>query len=216
MRIPFRLILTIAALAFVPFVLTQETAKSPVLPAEARVLFATLPGEEAPWKLVESRAKSDYNSGWMQLIVTRAWEGSVLPDAPIPKVKITLSDTGGHPAFNSLFLVPGNPGRTQMEGFPAIKNPTESVGKESVCVSVGGRFLLRIETENLPSGAVKDWLKKIKTTDLQAIAARGGIDKLPNPLPMFVVDEIHPKRSRTWTMSWTDPETLRKASEVGE
>lgn len=186
----------------------------PVVPAEPPVLFAALPGGDATWKLAESRAKSDYNSDWVQTVVTRSWEGAVATDGANPRVQITLIDTGGFPAFNGMFLAQENPNRTKLAGFPAVIYPAAAAGVESACANVAGRFLLRIKTQHLPRGAMEDWLRKVKTSDLEALAARGGIEKLPNPLPMFVVDEIHPNRNRSWKMAWTDAETLRKANEA--
>jgi hypothetical protein len=193
----------------------QQTTIKPVMPEGAPFLFAAMPSGEAGWKLTESRAKSDYTGGWMQVVLTRSWEGPPSASGVVPKIRITLTDTGGFPAFNGMFLAPGASHLTKLAGFPAIVDDSAEDG-EKVFISIDGRFLLHVETAQMPRGSAEAWLKKVRTSDLRARAARGGEEKLPHPLPMFVVDEIHPKRNRAWVMAWTDAETLRKANEAGE
>lgn len=220
----FRFALSIAAVAVTIAVAWRSTALAqetpPVMPADARALLAVLSPGDADWKLTESRARSDYNSEWVQVIATRVWEGQPIPAAAsggpalVPKTAVTLTDTGGFPAFNSMFLVTGNPDRTTIGTFPAIKDSSPPAGRENLFVWVAGRFILRIETEHQPRGAAEAWLGRIKTAELQALAAKAGtrVARLPNPVPMFRVDELNPRLNRAWSLAWTDEETIRRAN----
>ena len=109
-------------------------------------------------------------------------------------------DTGYYPSFNGdfeNFRVGKYPGAESLviAGMPA-RRMTLSATKERLRVSVRGRFIVEVETENQPPNTSQAWLKVFDFRRVGSIPDSGST-QLPKPLTIQSVDELNPKNNTT-------------------
>src|SRR5205085_3796138 len=130
----------------------------PLPPAD---LIKYLPGVPTDWKMTDSSGKSFF-LGWICSQATREFQHP----APVPPggtpappyvTRVRLMDTGYYPSFNGDFEnfrvgKYSNAESLMIGGMPARKI-TISPTRERLRVSVRGRFIVEVETDNQPSNS---------------------------------------------------------------
>jgi hypothetical protein len=87
--------------------------------------------------------------------------------------------------------------------MPARKitiNPT----RERLRVSVRGRFIVEVETDNQPPGSGHAWLQYVDFKKITAISDSGAA-QLPKPIPVSVINELHPEKNSSSQINWGGP-----------
>jgi hypothetical protein len=115
-------------------------------------------------------------------------------------------DTGYYGSFNGdfeNFRVGRYPGAESLliAGMPARKI-TLSATKERLRVSVRGRFIVEVETENQPQNTGQAWIKLFDFRKLATIPD-SGITQLPKPIVIQSLDELNPKNNSSSQLYWS-------------
>lgn len=210
--ITFALLIAIS-LGLVALPVAAQTHK-PVVPAKPSDLIKLLPVAPAEWKMTNSTAKS-YFIGWMCSQATRQFEHPAPPltqpgATPSPPfiTRIQLMDTGFFPTFNGDFDnfqigKYSNAESLTINGMPARKI-TISRTRERLRVSIRGRFIVEVETDNQPSNSAQSWLQLFDFKKISAILDTGAT-QLPQPIVVETIDELQPTKSSTSELHWGGP-----------
>ena len=216
---PVSRLLFVGVLTVVPLLtVSAQTTPPPRTPVGAAELFACLPPAIREWQLTQSQAKSTF-SEWLKTEATREFTGPPPPltpgsttVGPPPKTKITIIDTGFYPAFCGVFQdfqpgpAEGGIEKLMVSSLPATRSAAAD-GSVQLQAFVARRFIVRIRIDHQPGKKPDDWLSAVNLAGLNALATKGNA-KLPDPLPMFVIDELNPKRSRSYQMEFTTEEEV--------
>jgi hypothetical protein len=210
--------LLLLALLLLPLALRAE----PHAPVHAGELLKLLPPAPDGWKLDSSVAKNSF-SGWANSQASRKYTGPALPPAAEgapargpQKVSLDLMDTGLFPGFLAPFQnfqpAPANGGveRLLIGQRPAIRS-VGAQGNEVLQILLANRFILKINLENAAPGAAVDWLRRLNAAPLDALT-NAGPTTLTEPLDMYVLDELNPKKSRTYKLQWMTEENIADPS----
>jgi len=195
--------------AHVGFSQGSVTAHKPITPLPPAELFAFLPPSPTGWQLKESKAKNFF-IGWLCAQASREFDQPLKPQSGNARgltaiTRIRVMDTGYYPSFNGdfeNFRVGKYPGAESLviAGMPA-RRMTLSATKERLRVSVRGRFIVEVETENQPPNTSQAWLKLFDFRRVSSIPDSGST-QLPKPLTIQSVDELTPKNNTTSQLYW--------------
>jgi len=183
-----------------------------IVPSKPTELIKYLPAAPNGWKMTESTAKSFF-IGWVCSQATREFQrpapaqvGAPLPPPFITRVR--LMDTGYYPSFNGDFEnfkvgKYSNAESLLVAGMPARKI-TISRTRERLRVSLRGRFIVEVETDNQPPNSGQAWLQYFDGRKISSIADSNA-SQLSNPIVIETVDEIHPERNSSSQVHWGGP-----------
>jgi hypothetical protein len=183
-----------------------------IVPSKPAELIKYLPAAPVGWKMTESNAKSFF-IGWICSQATREFQrpAPAQPGAPPPPPFITrvrLMDTGYYPSFNGDFEnfkvgKYSNAESLLVGGMPARKITISST-RERLRVSVRGRFIVEVETDNQPVNSGQAWLQYFDLRKIGSIAD-SNTSQLSNPVVVETIDEIHPERNSSSHVHWGGP-----------
>jgi hypothetical protein len=187
-------------------------AHKPILPSRPSEIIKILPTVPAEWKMTESTAKSFF-IGWICSQATREFQhpAPAQPGSPPPPPFITrvrLMDTGYYPSFNGDFEnfrvgKYSNAESLVINGMPARKI-TISPTRERLRVSVRGRFIVEVETDNQPTNSGQPWLQYFDFRKINSIPDSGPTE-LPKPILVDTIDELNPANNSTSKLNWGGP-----------
>ncbi len=182
----------------------------PIIPLQPGNLFPYLPSTPVGWELKESKAKN-YFLGWICSQASREFNrpvksGPGSPQSPPMITRIRVMDTGYYGSFNGdfdNFRVGKYPGAESLliAGMPARKI-TLATTKERLRVSVRGRFIVEVETENQPANTGEAWIKLFDFRKLATIPDSGST-QLPKPIVIQSLDELNPKNNSSSQLYWS-------------
>lgn len=193
--------------------------QKPLLPVPPAELLKYLPSAPPNWTVTESGAKNLFVS-WLCAQATREFHHPssmrAAPGDPPPPPFITrvrLMDTGYFPSFNGDFEnfrvgKYSNAESLLTFGMPS-RRITISPTRERLRISVRGRFIVEIETDNQPADSGKAWLQFIDFRNIAAIPDTGG-SELPKPIIIQVVDELHPTNNSSSKLYWGGPKNAQE------
>ena len=191
------------------FAQSSTTARKPIMPLSPAELLPFLPSAPVGWQLKESKAKN-YFLGWVCAQASREFDQPVKSrpgSAPLPPMitRVRVMDTGYYPSFNGdfeNFRVGKYPGAESLVigGMPA-RRITLSATKERLRVSVRGRFIVEVETENQPANTGQMWMKLFDFRRVGSIPDSGST-QLPKPITIQSLDELNPKNNSTSQLYW--------------
>jgi hypothetical protein len=209
-------LLRLAFLAVITFPITgsPQSARKSILPISPNELIKYLPAAPTEWKMTESSGKSFFMS-WICAQATREFQHPPPPPpqpsatTPPPFItRVRLMDTGYYPSFNGDFEnfkvgKYSNAESLLISGMPARKI-TISQTRERLRVSVRGRFIIEIETDNQPAGSGQQWLSLVDFRRINGIPDSAP-SALPKPIVVENVDELHPSNNSTSRIMWGGP-----------
>jgi hypothetical protein len=194
----------------IPYVYGQK--HEPIIPEKPAGLLRFLPGPPAGWTMTDSSAKSFFIS-WICSQATREFQhpAPVEPGSPPPPpfiTRIRLMDTGYYPSLNGDFEnfkvgKYSNAESIVISGMPARKI-TISPTRERLRVSVRGRFIVEVETDNQRPNSGQAWLQYLDFRRVSAIPDSGA-SQLPKPIIIENVDELQPARNSSSQVYWGGP-----------
>lgn len=163
--------------------------------------------------MLKSWAKQDL-SDWMVTIAGRDFELPLPPPdlegspGPSALIRVRITDTGFWPASLARFhdFKPGNEGveeRVIWQGIPMIRLTLEDKNRQRAILCVADRFLVLVDTTYLKKKEVEDFLKSIPLADLARISTAGN-KTLPQPVVLSEIDEINPKKNRSFRLFKTE------------
>ena len=182
-----------------------------IVPSKPAELIKYLPTAPAGWKMTESTAKSFF-IGWVCSQATREFQHPApaqlgAPPPPPFITRVRLMDTGYYPSFNGDFEnfkvgKYSNAESLLVAGMPARKI-TISRTRERLRVSIRGRLIVEVETDNQPLNSGQVWLQYFDLRKISSIADSN--TQLSNPIVIETVDEIHPERNSSSQVHWGGP-----------
>lgn len=203
----------------VPLSLAAQTAvHKPILPLPPKDLLGFLPATPQGWDLKQSTAKNVFIQ-WLASQATREFQMRPNKSADrrsAPAItRIRLMDTGYFPTFNGdfeNFRVGKYPGAESLViGGMRARKISAGANHERLRVSVRGRFIVEVETENQPSNSGQGWLRFVDFPRINSITDNGA-EQLPKPIILSSVDELTPTKNSTSKLFWGGP-TPRPDSE---
>jgi hypothetical protein len=213
-KISIRLKIASVVLAL-PMILSGQIAPAahkPVVPLNPDDVIKLLPPAPTGWTTTQSNAKN-YFIGWLCCQATREFQHPS-PANPSPGEKpppplitrVRLMDTGYFPTFNGdfeNFRVGKYPGAETLviNGMPARKFFV-GANHERVRISIRGRFIVEIETENQPANSSQSWLQIINFPQLSRFPDSSATT-LPRPIHITKIDEMNPKNNSTTDLFWS-------------
>ncbi|HEY5792304.1 MAG TPA: hypothetical protein VIS74_03335 [Chthoniobacterales bacterium] len=217
------LVLGILTLGWMP----SGFGRAPVIGMPAKDLLASLPAAPAQWEMKESWAKNDF-SDWLTTIAQREFAGPVPLDPttklPAPKLRPTvrfrITDTGYWPIriFRYQNFEPGTSEgveRKLLKDSPAfvVAKSDESGTSIRISLLLRERFLVELTTKNLEMKDAEAQLDRVGFGKLRAVPANGET-KLPQPMTLTCIDEMHPQRTRTYQTFHMSLEEMEKARSI--
>lgn len=213
MRTSIKTSATAALMIGLTNLLSGQSAHKPLVPLAPGELIKLLPGVPADWKMTDSSAKSFF-LGWVCSQATREFQHpapAIRPGgtpAPAYVTRVRLMDTGYYPSFNGDFEnfrvgKYSNAESLVIGGMPARKITISPI-RERLRVSVRGRFIVEVETDNQPPSSGPAWLQYFDFRKITAIPDSGS-SQLPKPIPVSVIDELHPEKNSTSQINWGGP-----------
>lgn len=198
------------ACVFVALASAQQVARKPIVPLRPPELIKYLPAAPPDWTMSESAAKNFF-VGWICAQATREFQH---PAAAVRNAgekalsyvtRIRLMDTGYFPSFNGDFDnfrvgKYSNAESVMISGMPA-RRITVSPARERLRISVRGRFIVEVETDNQPANAAQTWLRLIDFATIARIPD-SAVSQLPKPITIETVDELHPANNNTSQLHW--------------
>ena len=117
-------------------------------------------------------------------------------------------DTGYYPSFNGDFEnfrvgKYSNAESLLIGGMPA-RRITISPMRERLRVSVRGRFIVEVETDNQPTNSGQQWIQFFDFRRVSSIPDSTST-QLPKPIIVQNVDELHPANNSTSQIQWGGP-----------
>ena len=185
---------------------------APIVPSKPAELIKYLPGAPTGWKMAESTAKNFF-LGWVCSQASREFQRPAptqpgVPVGPPFVTRVRLMDTGYFASFNGDFEnfrvgKYSNAESLMVGGMPARKiriSPT----RERLRVSVRGRFIVEIETDNQPANSGQAWLQLFDFRQVSSIPDASA-SQLPKPIIVETVDELHPSNNSSSQLYWGGP-----------
>jgi hypothetical protein len=192
-----------------------QAGHRPILPIAPAELLKLLPATPNEWKMTDSSAKS-YFMSWLCGQATREFQhppvASAEPGPPLI-TRVRIMDTGYYPSFNGDFEnfkvgKYSNAESLLISGMPARKI-TISPTRERLRVSVRGRFIVEVETENQPTNSGQQWLQLVDFRRVSAIPDSGAT-QLPKPIVVENVDELRPANNSSAQIHWGGPASVKE------
>jgi hypothetical protein len=194
-----------------------QSPHNPLRPLAPAELIKYLPAPPADWKMTESNAKSFF-IGWVCAQATREFQhpspATAQPGAtpPLPLItRVRLMDTGYYPSFNGDFEnfrvgKYSNAESLIISGMPARKI-TISPTRERLRVSVRGRLIVEVETDNQQPNAGQAWLQYFDFRRISSIPDSGAA-QLPKPIVIETIDELRPANNSSSQLHWGGPASI--------
>lgn len=186
-------------------------ARKPIVPLPPAELLKLLPSAPPEWTMTQSTAKNFFVS-WLCAQATREFQRPAPqppePGAPIPPPLITrlrLIDTGYYPSFNGDFENFKVGRYSNAESLLIFGQPSRRIilsdTRERLRVSLRGRFIVEVETDNQRPDSGKPWLQYF---DLRRIAnlPDAGSAELPKPIQIQTIDEMRPGNNSSSQLHW--------------
>jgi hypothetical protein len=181
----------------------------PSLPASPTDLLQVLPQAPDRWTMTQSQAKTVL-AGWLQTRAVRVF----LPPPPVDgtpakgSVEIAVLDTGGFRQSLGDFadFKPGKNGpieRLLIAGYPALQIP-DLQGNPRVQILLASRYIVEVKIIGLPAEKIESWLRALHFDTLPRQASADG-SALPSVVSLSSIDELHPERNRTYSVSISSP-----------
>ena len=162
--------------------------------------------------MADSSAKSFF-LGWICAQASREFQhpAPANPNGPPPPPFITrvrLMDTGYYPSFNGDFEnfrvgKYSNAESLVIGGMPA-RRITISPVRERLRVSVRGRFIVEVETDNQRPNSGQAWLQYVDFRKIATIPDSGALE-LPKPILIETIDELNPAKNSSSQLHWGGP-----------
>jgi hypothetical protein len=175
-------------------------------------LLKLLPAGPPEWRTTESSAKSFFVS-WLCAQATKEFQQPApvqqgAPAAPPLITRLRLMDTGYYPSFNGDFENFRVGKYANAESLLSFGLPSRRItinnNRERLRVSIRGRFIVEVETDNQKPDAGKAWLQSIDFRRIASLPDNGSTD-LPKPLVIQTVDELRPANNSTSQLHWAGP-----------
>lgn len=215
--------LACAAILFAATLLASgQQPRKPIVPLRPAELVKYLPATPPEWTMTESTAKNFF-VGWICAQATREFQHPAPTTAdgkaaPPYITRVRVMDTGYFSSFNGdfdSFRVGkySNAESLMVGGMPA-RRITISPTRERLRVSVRGRFIVEVETDNQPANSAQTWLRLIDFATIARIPD-SATTQLPKPITIENVDELHAGNNSTSQLHWggsaagTEPEPTR-------
>jgi hypothetical protein len=118
-------------------------------------------------------------------------------------ISVRLTDTGLHaPKLARFQNFTVGTGRTLIQEQPAFQQFGSHRQRVTVCVN--RRFILNIESRDLPKKVFREFIEKL---DLRALAAvpNDGPTAFTRPLRVAQVDELNPANNGSYNLYWANP-----------
>ena len=189
-------------------------APIPIVPSKPAELITLLPTAPAEWKMTESSAKSFF-IGWICSQASREFQHAA-PSNPLSGAtpappfitRVRLMDTGYFPSFNGDFEnfrigKYSNAESLLINGMPT-RRITVSAARERLRVSLRGRFIVEVETDNQKPNSGQAWLSYFDLRKINGIPDSGS-PQLPKPIVIETVDELHPANNSASQLNWGGP-----------
>jgi hypothetical protein len=204
-------------LLVVPRFLVAQPAPSthkPLVPMNPDELIKLLPGAPTGWTMTQSQA-NNYFIAWLCCQATREFQHPAPVDsspqaktAPPMITRVRIMDTGYFSTFNGdfeNFRVGKYQGAETLviNGMPARKffvGPNH----EKLRLSVHGRFIVELETNNQPANSALSWLQIVDFKRLAGLPDSSPTN-LPKPIHITRIDEMNPKNNATSDLFWSGP-----------
>jgi hypothetical protein len=185
---------------------------APILPSKPIELLKYLPGAPAGWTMTQSTA-NNFFLAWICSQGTREFQRPAPAQAGIPAgqvfiTRIRVMDTGYFTSFNGDFEnfrvgKYSNAESLMVRGMPARKIRI-SASRERLRVSVRGRFIVEIETDNQPANSTQAWIPVVDFRQISSIPDAAA-SQLPKPITIEKVDELHPSNNSSSQLMWGGP-----------
>jgi hypothetical protein len=203
-------IVTVVSGAVAAITLAQSHA--PILPSKPIELLKYLPSAPTGWKMTQSTA-NNFFLAWICSQATREFQrpAPAQPGVPAGQMFITrvrLMDTGYFPNFNGDFEnfrvgKYSNAESLMIGGMPARKIKI-SASRERLRISVRGRFIVEIETDNQPPNSTQSWIPVFDFRQISSIPDTAP-SQLPKPIVVEKLDELHPANNSSSQLMWGGP-----------
>ena len=199
----------------------QTAARQPAEPLPPADVLKLLPIAPANWKMTASTATNSF-SDWLKSSAARTFQYTPPPQPnasppPVQTTRVTVTDTGYYPQFAAEF-VGHRPGKeNDVEKFligsvPAIRITRGPL--EVLSVLLNGRFVIQVRAENQAARSTETWLRLVDTANIARQPAGG--DRIPQPVTITRVDELHPDRNTSYPLSWASEEQQKQAAAQAE
>lgn len=177
-------------------------------PVSPQALLDALPKKVPQWKVTESFGQTVY-SEWIETVGTRTFErlpDPKKPDAAGARLTVSLVDTGLYPPSLSIFkdFSPGRSGNVEkvmVQSYPTVITMIESRGM-LVEMQVAKRYILEFEFTGIETRDLLPWIKAVNIQALSRLPQKE-MPKLPNPVPMLVIDELQPENNSSYDLHLT-------------
>lgn len=174
-------------------------------------LLKIMPVAPDGWTLAHSTAEKRLGD-WIETYAERVFRKipSTPGALPPPVTTVSVTDTASFPGTTAMFddFRPGEEEKYEkriVDGNPAFLFPLGEDEHETILL-VAGRFLISILTEQQGAEERDDWLSRIDFDTFEAVPDSKKII-LPEVIQIVVIDELNPKRSRTYPLATPpDPE----------
>jgi hypothetical protein len=205
-----RSFLSLSLLLFLgPIVAVTRADALPSLPASPADLLQVLPQAPDRWTVTQSQAKTVL-AGWLQTRAVRVFQPPPAADGTpaAGSVEIAVLDTGGFRQSLGDFtdFKPGKNGsiaRLLIAGFPALQIP-DSEGNFRTQVLLASRYIAEVKIAGLPAEKIESWLRALHFDTLPRQTSAGA-GALPSVVTLLSIDELHPERNRTYSVSISTP-----------
>jgi len=197
----------------------QEETENGIIPVRPQQLWEPMPAELETWKIRRSTAENRLG-GWIESRAVREYEKipeteGEPPEGPPATTRIVITDTGKHPSSTGHFAEFSLEAETEegveakkIEGWPAYLVTYEEDKDLVLEIFVADRFLVEISITHQPARFFDEWVKRI---DLASLAKIPGTEAVPLPeeLIMFRLDQLNPKKNRSYRLATTSNSRLR-------
>jgi hypothetical protein len=194
-----------------PVAIVTRADTAPSLPASPADLLQVLPQAPDRWTVTQSQAKTVL-AGWLQTRAVRVFQPPPATDGTpaAGAVEIAVLDTGGFRQSLGDFtdFKPGKNGpieRLLIAGYPALQIP-DLEGNLRTQILLASRYIVEVKFTALPSEKIEPWLRALRFTALPRPASTDTA-ALPSVVTLLSIDELHPERSRTYSVSISAPPT---------
>jgi hypothetical protein len=197
-----------------PIAAVTRADTPPSLPASPANLLQVLPQTPNRWTLTQSQARTVL-SGWLQTRAVRVFQAPPPTDGTtaVGSVEIAVLDTGGFRQSLGDFtdFKPGKSGpieRLLIAGYPALQIP-DLGGNPRTQILLASRYIVGVKIIGLPAEKIEPWLRALHF-DLLPRRTSADSDALPTVVTLESIDELHPERNRTYSVSISSPPTTEK------
>lgn len=221
-----KLLMGITLAAFVTTGACQDSVKG-MHPVSPKLLWSAFPAKLKEWKMTKSTGELGI-ADWLESCVLREFERPIPPDpevdpaAAVPPpmwTRIRVIDTGKYDDATAQFRDfstktksdSDNVEQIRLHGWPTFVTSYDD-GLIVARMLVADRFRVEFALKHQPRRNLDVWSKHMDYATLSAVPDTDVLS-LPELIPAVRIDEMNPRRNRSYVMALSSDEELEKLLE---